>query len=100
MRYSDDDNMASPLDLVPENVTKSFSLPRRSRGLLTTVMQAYGVTATVDYSVPTKRVRFDLDDTDFAHAMDAVADVTKTFWVPLGLRQVLVMPDTPANRRD
>ena len=100
VRYSDDDRMASPLALVPENVKKSFSFRGDAKELLTTVMQAYGVTATVDSSVPNKQVRFDLDTTDFAHATAAAADVTNTFWVPLGLRQVLIMPDTPANRRD
>ncbi len=100
VRYSDDDNMASPIELVPENVTKSFSYRGDSRGLLTTVMQAYGVTATIDASVPSKPVRFDLDATDFSRAMGAACDVTNTFWTPLGLRQAMVMPDTPANRRD
>jgi type II secretory pathway component GspD/PulD (secretin) len=102
VRYSDgpDDNWRSPLDLAPEQVTKSFHYRGDSRGLITTVMQAYGVAATVDETVPTKRVRFDLDDTGFLQAMDAVTSVTKTFWVPLGLRQVLVMADTAANRRD
>jgi type II secretory pathway component GspD/PulD (secretin) len=100
VRYSDDDNMASPLDLAPQNVTKAFSYRGDTRGLITTVLQAYGVTATIDDSVASRRVRFDLDETDFAHALDAVSSVTKTFWVPLGLRQVLVMQDTAANRRD
>ncbi len=100
VRYSDDEKMAPPIQLAPENVKKAFSFRGDSRDLITTVMQAYGVTATVDASVPSKRVRFDLDETDFARAASAVGDVTNTFWVPLGLRQVMVLPDTPANRRD
>jgi general secretion pathway protein D len=102
VRYSDapDDQWRSPLDLAPERGTKSFHYRGDARGLITTVMQAYGVNATVDDTVSTKRVRFDIEDTDFLHAMDAVSSVTKTFWMPLGLRQVLVMADTAANRRD
>jgi tetratricopeptide (TPR) repeat protein len=103
VRYSDgsdDEKWAAPIELAPENVQKEFSYRGDSRGLMTAVMQAYGITATIDDTVQSKRVRFDIDSTDFVHAADAACAVTKTFWVPLGLRQVLVMADTPANRRD
>jgi general secretion pathway protein D len=100
VRYSDDDNMGSPIDLVPQHITKTFNYRGDSKGLMAAVMQAYGITATIDDSVPSKRVRFDVDDVDFVHAVDAACSATKTFWVPLGLRQVLVLPDTAANRRD
>ena len=102
VRYTDDtdENYKSPTLLAPQSGNKSFSYRGDARGLLTTVMQAYGITATIDDSVSTKRVRFDLDATDFEHAADAASVVTKTFWVPLGLRQVLIMADTASNRRD
>ena len=102
VRYTDDDdeNFASPIYLAPANTVKAFTYRGDSRALMTTVMQGYGVTATIDDSVPTKRVRFDIDATDFSHAVDAACAVTKTFWIPLGLRQVLVMADTAANRRE
>lgn len=100
VRYSDSDDFASPLNLAPMNVTKSFTYRGDTRGLITEVMQAYGIAATIDDSVQSRRVRFDLEATDFIHAADAASAVTRTFWVPLGLRQVLVMADTPANRRD
>lgn len=102
IRYVDgvDANMASPIDLIPQNITKAFTYRGDTRGLITTVMQAYGITATVDNTVQSKRVRFDLGETDFVHASDAMAAVTKTFWIPLGLRQVLVMADNAANRRE
>jgi general secretion pathway protein D len=100
VRYSDGDTMAEPIDIAPQDVKKAFSYRGDAKGLITTVMQAYGVAATLDASVPTKRVRFDLDATTFSRAADAACAVTKTFWVPLGLRQVLVMADTAANRRE
>jgi general secretion pathway protein D len=103
VRYSDgdpDSNMASPISLAPQNFTKAFTYRGDARGLMTTVMQAYGITATVDSTVQSKAVRFDIDATDFAHAADAACGVTKTFWIPLGLRQVLVMADNAANRRE
>ncbi|ABF41523.1 TPR repeat protein [Candidatus Koribacter versatilis Ellin345] len=97
---TDDAEYRAPVMLAPEKVKKDFHYRGDSKGLLTQVMQAYGVTATLDDSVPSKRVRFDLDATDFEHATEAAGTITKTFWVPLGLRQVLVLADTPANRRD
>jgi general secretion pathway protein D len=100
IRYEDGDTFASPLQLAPEKATKVFNYRGDSRGLMTTVMKAYGIDATIDESVPTKRVRFDIDATDFWRAADAAAAVTKTFWIPVGLRQAIVMADTAANRRD
>jgi general secretion pathway protein D len=103
VRYIDgdpDSNLAAPIDLAPQNVTKAFAYRGDARGLITEVMQAYGITATVDSTVQSKRVRFDLGSTDFVHAADALSEVTKTFWIPLGLRQVLVMADNAANRRE
>jgi hypothetical protein len=100
VRYSDEDTMAEPIDIAPQDGKKEFSYRGDAKGLLTTVMQAYGVAATIDASVPTKRVRFDIDATNFNRAADAACAVTKTFWVPLGLRQVLVMADTASNRRE
>jgi general secretion pathway protein D len=101
IRYSDDDqNYGSPVDLAPQDVRKSFSYRGDTKALITQVMQAYGISATIDNSVPSRRVRFDLGETDFAHATDTLAAVTKTFWVPMGLRQVWVLPDNAANRRE
>lgn len=103
IRYMDETDEAeyrSPIILAPEKVKKAFSYRGDTKGLLTQVMQAYGVTATLDDSVPSRRVRFDIDATDFEHATEAAGTITKTFWVPLGLRQVLILADTPANRRD
>lgn len=102
VRYSDGDaqNFASPVDLTPQRGNKAFNYRGDARGLMTQVMQAYGITPTIDDSVPNKRVRFDIGATDFAHAVDAACAVTKTFWVPIGMRQVIVLADNSANRKD
>lgn len=100
VHYSDEQPYAEPIDIAPQSIKKAFSYRGDPKGLITTVMQAYGVAATIDASVPTKRVRFDIDSTDFNHAAEAACAVTKTFWVPLGLREVLVLADTAANRRE
>jgi len=75
-------------------------LPRRRRTLLTQVAHAYGITAQFDDSVQQRRVHFDIQDVNFATAMEAATAVTKTFWVPLSARQVLVLADTVENHRN
>ena len=100
VRYSDDDSFSAPINLFPENVKKSFSYRGDSKALITQVMQAYGISADIDKGIQSRRVHFEIEPVDFLHASEALADVTKTFWVPLGMRQVMVMEDTPANRRD
>jgi type II secretory pathway component HofQ len=91
---------ASPvIEVVPNKVKADFHYTGDSKALLTQVAAAYGVTATIDDSVQSRRVRFDITNVDFATAMDAAGDVTKTFWSPLEAKQVLIAPNTPENHR-
>ena len=50
-----------------------------SRGLITAVAASYGLTVVFDDTFPSRRVRFDLEDADFATAMQAASAVTKSF---------------------
>ncbi len=85
--------------LVPNLNHASFHFRGDSRELLTTIATSYGVSAQVEDSVTSRRVTFDIDNVDFYQAMSAVSQVTKTFWTPLGEKQMLVAADTPDNRR-
>lgn len=77
---------------------QSFHLKDDRRQLIQKVFAAYGITATIDSSVPAVPARFDLDDVTFAQAARALGMSTKSFWVPLDERRVLVANDTRANR--
>ena len=90
---------ASELLLQPNLNLASFHFRGDSRELLNTIAAAYGVTANVDDSVVSRRVTFDIDNIDFYKAMITVGDVTKTFWSPLDSKQMLIVADTPENRR-
>src|SRR5581483_3064165 len=68
--------------------------PRASGALLEQVAAAYGVRAVVDESVKSRPVRFDIEDVDFATAVEALGKVTQSFYVPLSAREVLVAADT------
>jgi general secretion pathway protein D len=90
---------STPIELQPSEAHHDFHYRGDARALLTQVTQAYGVVAEFDDSVQQRRVRFDIEDVNFATAMDAAMHVTKTFWVPLSSRQMLFAADTVENRR-
>ncbi len=89
-----------PIDLRPAEQHHDFHFRGDSRALLTEVTQAYGIKAQFDDSVKQQRVFFDIQDVNFATAIQAANSVTKTFWVPLTPTQVMFLADTVENRRN
>jgi general secretion pathway protein D len=85
--------------LVPNLNRASFHFRGDSRELLTTIATSFGVSAQIEDSVTSRRLTFNIDDVDFFQAMSVAAQMTKTFWTPLGEKQMLVAADTPENRR-
>jgi general secretion pathway protein D len=84
----------------PSAERKDFHVKGESRNLLTQVARAYGITATLDDSVQTRQLHFDIDNVNFAEAMEAATQVTKTFWIPLSGSQMYVVADTAENRKN
>jgi Flp pilus assembly secretin CpaC len=88
-----------PVQLQPSAPHQDFHFRGDARTLLTQVAQAYGISAQFDDSVQQKRVRFDIQNVNFATAMEAANSVTKTFWVPLSAKQIFLASDTVENHR-
>ena len=84
----------------PDPGSHDFHYKGDSRGLLTDIARAYGITATIDDSVRMRPVRFDIDHVTFAQAMEAATAVTKSFWLPLSGSQIYVVADTTENRKN
>ena len=84
--------------LQPNPSHHDFRFRGDERSLMTEVGKAYGITVEFDDSVKTTRTRFDIDDVNFATAMEAATSVTKTFWVALAPKTILVVADTAQNR--
>ncbi len=84
--------------LQPSPSHHDFHFRGDARSLLTAVGKAYGITVVFDDSVKTIHTRFDIEDVNFATAMEAATSVSKTFWVTLAPRQILVLADTAQNR--
>lgn len=70
-----------------------------SRGLITAVAASYGLTVVFDDNFPTRHVRFDLDNVDFATAMQAASVATKSFSVALEDKVLFTAVDSPENHR-
>jgi general secretion pathway protein D len=87
------------LRLSPHQNRASFHFRGDSRELLNSIAEAYGISAQIEDSVTSRRVSFDIDDIDFYKAMLVAGQVTKTFWTPLGDKQMLIAGDTAENRR-
>lgn len=83
----------------PNPTQADFHFRGDSRALLTLVATTYAVKATLDESVASRPVRFDLGGADFYTAMGAACAVTKTFWTPLDGKQVLVATESAENHR-
>ena len=90
---------AGEIQLTPSTAHADFHFHGDSRELLNEIGKAYGVEVSLDESVVSRRVGFDIQDVDFYTAMTVVGDVTKTFWTPLDQKQILVASDTPENHR-
>lgn len=91
---------STPVELQPNAEHHDFSFRGDARTLLTEVTRAYGIDAEFDNSVKQRRVHFDIQDVNFATGLQAAAQVTNTFWVPLGPKQVFFLEDTVENRRN
>jgi general secretion pathway protein D len=89
-----------PIDLRPTPQHHDFHFRGDSRALLTEITRAYGIKAQFDDSVKQQRVFYDIQDVNFATAMETAVAVTKTFWVPLTPTQILFLGDTVENRRN
>lgn len=85
--------------VLPNPVPHEFHFRGDSHALLAQIAQAFGLSAQLDESVPSRRVHFDIESVDFYPAMRAACDVTATFWVPLSEKEIFLARNTAENHR-
>ncbi len=90
---------AEPVEIEPKPGTQDFHFRGDSKQLLQQVAQAFGLSAIVDDSVSSRRVRFDLEGADFTTAMQLACSVTKSFFTPLAEKEILIANDSADNRK-
>jgi len=90
---------SNEIRVVPKDQLQTFHFRGDARQLLTQVAAAYGIGVTIDDSVVSRRVRFDLENVDFYAAMRLAGVITKTFWAPLDSKQILLAIESTENHR-
>jgi general secretion pathway protein D len=91
---SEDDIQLAPIDQRAD-----FHFSGDSKELLAQIAKVFGIEATVEDSVVSRRVNFDIQNVNFYTAMRAASVVTKTFWAPLDSRKIVIALESPENHR-
>jgi hypothetical protein len=96
--HPQDKSIAPPIQLAPAGQPHSFHLRAPANEVLRQVLNAYGISPSMDSSVNNQIVRLDADNLTFDQATSMVKYITDTFFVPLDPKRVLVAADTKQNR--
>ncbi len=97
-KVESEDALATPIVLQPKRGLQSFHLHTNERDLINKVLRAYGIQPTLDATVGSQMVRYDVDDVNFAEMARTLALTTDTFLVPLDPMRALVAKDSKENR--
>lgn len=87
------------LSVKPSDERHDFHYRGDSRGLITAIASSYRLTVVFDDTFPNRPVRFDLDTSDFATAIQAASQATKSFSVPIGDKALFAAADSLENHR-
>lgn len=90
--------LAGTINLEPSDAMKSFHMRGVSPDVLRDVALAYGIRAVIDNSVIPKVLDFDLDNVNYAQAMNVLKDMANVIEVPLDQTSVLVARNLPSVR--
>lgn len=88
-----------PVHLDPPKGRATFRFTGNAQDLFRQLAAAYGMTVQFDETIKSRQVMFNVDNVDFATALDLACKVSKNLWVALSARQFLVADDTPANHK-
>ncbi len=87
------------IHIQPKNDRATFHYRGDVRGLFNELATAFGISVQFDESVPSRTVRFYIDDVDFFTALKLASEVSKTMWSALDAHQMLVAADNPENHK-
>ena len=95
----DGPRLAGPIQLKPTAGLKSLHVHSTMQEAVRQVAAAYGIKASIDTSVGSQQVKFDLDDVPYEQAMHVLMQMGTLFAVPLTPESVLVAKDNEENRQ-
>jgi Flp pilus assembly secretin CpaC len=87
------------INLSPTAGKKTFHFQGDVRSAYMQIGAAFGIFMQFDQALPSRTLRFDLDDVDFYTATAIVGKMTKTFWAPVTSHEAMVAGDSPELRR-
>ena len=87
------------IELAPIDQRADFHFSGDSKDLLAQIAKIFGLEATIEDSVVSRRVVFDIQNVDFYATMRAASVVTKSFWAPLDAHKIVIALESPENRR-
>jgi general secretion pathway protein D len=95
----DPETGAEPIRLEPSTGRATFHFTGDVRELFTQLTAAYGMNAQFDDSLKPRTVIFNIDNVDFLTALELACKVSKSMWVALGARQVLIAENNAENHK-
>jgi hypothetical protein len=78
---------------------RSFDFRGTTQEAYEEVARQFGVQTAFDVDLLSRQIRFRIPDVDFATAMQALGDMTDTFWRPVTKHLFFVAQDTTAKRK-
>lgn len=90
---------AEEVQLQPKPGKKSLKIRLDGRGAWEELGRQFGFTVQADDSFNPRPVRMEIDNVDFWVASSLLRKMTKSFYVPLSPNRILIVGDTPENRR-
>jgi len=90
---------SEPIRLAPSTGRATFHFTGDVRELFLQLAAAYGMNAQFDDSVKARTVVFNVDNVDFLTALQLACKVSKSMWVALGARQVLIAENNSENHK-
>jgi general secretion pathway protein D len=90
---------STEIHLQPKPELATFHYEGDSRGLLTQLGLAYGITVEFDDSLKQRNVRFYVDNVDFFTALNLACKVSKAMWTALDAHQILLAEDSAENHK-
>lgn len=91
--------LQSATRLDPARTKKSFHVHADLRQVARQIFEGYGIQVTIDDSVRSNRILFDIDDVDFGQAVRAFELASHTFDVPIDAHRALLARDTREARQ-
>ena len=95
---SHQETYTGPIALRPDTVTHDIHFRGSNRELLMKLASTYGLSAVIDENLPSRPVRADIENANWAQASGALTRVARALPIALSAKQVLFVENTSENR--